>query len=79
MSNKEKLVRIFCEVFKVEEDQAANLEFGGQNWDSIGHLQMIGELENKFGISVSPDDIVKMGTFGDVVKVLEESYGVVFE
>lgn len=78
MTNREKVNKTLCEVFKAEEDQLTELGFGSKNWDSIGHLKMIAELENKFGISISSDDIVKMGTYGDVVKVLEESYGVVF-
>lgn len=79
MTNKDILDKTLCKVFKVEAGQLADLKFGSKNWDSIGHLRMIGELENEFGIAVSSKDIVKMDTYGDVIKVLEESYGVVFQ
>lgn len=78
MTNKEILDATFCEVFRAEKDELTDLEFGSKNWDSIGHIRLIEELENKFGISVSPDDMMKMGTYNDVKKVLEGSYGVVF-
>ena len=78
MTNKEKINDVLFEVFKVNEDQLEDLKFGTNYWDSIGHLKMIGELENKFEITISPDDIVRMSTYDDILKVLEESYGVVF-
>ena len=78
MTNTEKLNEILCDVFITEENQLADLKFGSKNWDSIGHMQMISKLEETFGISISPDDIVKMGTYDDVKKVLEESCGVNF-
>lgn len=79
MTNKEKLDKILCKAFKAEVEQLCDLKFGDSNWDSIGHITMIGELEAEFNISISSDDIMKMGTYDDIAKVLEESYGVDFK
>ena len=78
MTNKEELNKILCETFRVEENQLPDLKFGSRNWDSIGHIKMVTELEEKFDISISPDDVMEMGTYEDIIKVLEKSCGVVF-
>ena len=32
-------------------------------WDSIGHMSLISELESKFGISFETDDIIDLNSF----------------
>lgn len=79
MTNREKLNNVLCKTFRVEESQLRDLQFGSNNWDSIGHITMVTELEAAFSISISSEDIMKMSTYNEIVKLLEESYGVNFE
>lgn len=37
------------------------------NWDSMGHLNLIMELESRFGISFTTDDVLAMRTLTDIV------------
>ena len=50
MSNKEKYDRVFIESFSVDAEKLnEKLEYNSiETWDSIGHMQMIAELEDIF-------------------------------
>jgi acyl carrier protein len=44
-------------------------------WDSMGHITLIMELETVFGVSISLDDSMEMVTVGNVKDVLKR-YGI---
>ena len=41
------------------------------DWDSVGHLTLISNLERAFGISLDLDDIMGMENVRDIVRVLQ--------
>lgn len=41
-------------------------------WDSLGHIRLIAALEEKFDLSIPPEDQVEMLTFDLIGDVLEE-------
>ena len=45
-----------------------------EQWDSMGHLQLITELEQHFGVSLSIGDAMEMGSVGKVKEILRR-YG----
>lgn len=45
-----------------------------EQWDSMGHLQLITELEQHFGVSISIGDAMEMVSVGKVKEVLRR-YG----
>ena len=42
-----------------------------ERWDSMGHLSLILELEQEFGVALPPEQVEKMLDVGSIVKVLE--------
>lgn len=51
MTNVEKFNRVFTEVFMIKEGQLAGLKYQDiPEWDSIGHMNLIAELEEEFTI-----------------------------
>ena len=65
MTNKEKYDKIFMNCFSVDES-ALNDEFVYQcvpAWDSVGHMSMIAEIEDKFVIMMEIDDIIDFGSY----------------
>jgi acyl carrier protein len=40
------------------------------NWDSMGHLNVIMELESRLGVSFSTDEVLAMGTVREIVDVI---------
>tara|TARA_Y100001970_G_C14224243_1_gene854580 strand:+ start:2598 stop:2831 length:234 start_codon:yes stop_codon:yes gene_type:complete len=41
-------------------------------WDSIGHMTLISELEEKFSISFETDDIVNFSSYEEGKKILNK-------
>ena len=50
MNNLEKYKTVFCESFSISEtDLEVDLEYNSiEAWDSVGHMGMIADLEDKF-------------------------------
>tara|TARA_A100001015_G_C14371704_1_gene474497 strand:+ start:271 stop:513 length:243 start_codon:yes stop_codon:yes gene_type:complete len=65
MSSLKKYKQIFSKVFSLKEDyNFNNLKYQDiPEWDSIGHMTLISELENGFKISIDTDDIVDFSSF----------------
>lgn len=48
-----------------------NLEIGvSPGWDSIGHMTLIAELEDRFAVSLDTDDLVAINSFAASLEVL---------
>lgn len=47
------------------------LEIGkNPEWDSVGHMALVAELEERFGISLETDEIVGMSSYSKAVETL---------
>ncbi len=77
MENRKKYEKVFCEIFDVKQD-VLNETFTFSDveaWDSLVHLTLIAELEEKFDIMFSADDILHFGSYLNGMKLLQR-YGV---
>ena len=78
MTNDEKYLHQFMQVFEIDEATANGLEFKAiPAWDSVGHMGLVSALEEVFGIMLEPDDIVDMRSFAKGKEILAK-YGVKF-
>ncbi len=77
MDNLEKYVNAFVEGLGVDASVVnADLEYQSiSEWDSIGHMGLISELEDAFGIQMETDDIVDFNSF-EAGKEILKKYGV---
>lgn len=72
---------VIIEVFAAALDLPAGtnieaLEIGvNPEWDSVAHMALVAELENRFGISLETDDLVAMSSFAASIEILKR-YGV---
>ena len=79
MTNLEKYKRAFMLNFRVKEEDLPGLEYMGIiQWDSVGHMGLIAQLEEQFGIMMEPDDIVDLSSFEKGKEMLAAKYGVEF-
>ena len=72
MSNIEKLNKIFCEVFSVEES-ALNSEFNKCNvdgWDSVRQLSLTSSVEDEFDIMLDAEDILEFTSYENAKSIL---------
>ncbi|WP_281228035.1 acyl carrier protein [Flavobacterium aquiphilum] len=79
MNNIEKYSAIFCEALEVENKDLEGLKYQDViGWDSIGHMNLISELEEGFDIMLETDDIVDFSSFEKGMEILKEKYGIQF-
>ncbi len=77
MSALDELRNCFVETFDLgPETDPAGLEYHGiQAWDSVGHMQLIAAIEDRFGIMIETQDILDMSDFQHAVAIVRK-YGV---
>ena len=77
MANKEKYDGAFMESFSIPiESLNDGLAYQSiRDWDSIGHLGLIAELEDVFDISLETDDIIDFSSYEKGKEILAK-YGV---
>lgn len=76
MTNLEKYTKVFTETFTISDEQAQNLEYQAiPEWDSVGHMGLIAELEEAFDIMFDTEDIIDFSSFEKGKEILKK-YGV---
>lgn len=79
MSNLEKYTEVFTRLFEISRDEAENLKYQDIDaWDSVGHMTLISELENTFGIDMDADDIIEFESFEAGKDILSKNYQIQF-
>ena len=75
----EKYDQAFRIAFSIDETiLGADLKYESiQEWDSIGHMALIAELEDAFDISMEMDDIIDFSSYEKGIKILKK-YNVEF-
>lgn len=79
MNNKQKYDQVFISSFSIDESVLnENLEYNTiPDWDSIGHMELIAELEEVFDIMMEMDDIIDFSSYKKGFELLEK-YNVEF-
>ena len=76
--NKKKYVPTKKEInssesFSIDESALNNLEYNSiTEWDSVGHMSMIGSLEEAFNITLEMDDIIDFSSYEFGKKILKK-------
>ena len=42
-----------------------------EKWDSMGQLNLVVELETEFDITLEPEEIGEMKSYGDIIRILQ--------
>jgi acyl carrier protein len=73
----DRVRQAFVTAFDLPADADVEAMAIGANpeWDSIGHMALVAELEDLFGITLDTDDIVDMSSYAESVEILRR-YGV---
>tara|TARA_B100000886_G_C20400552_1_gene482388 strand:- start:89 stop:328 length:240 start_codon:yes stop_codon:yes gene_type:complete len=79
MDNINTYNKAFKETFSVKDDSLKkNLEYNSiDEWDSIGHMNLISALEENFKISFETDDIVDFSSYEKGKEIIKK-YGIKF-
>ena len=79
MKNKQKYDQAFIESFSIDKSKLGdNLEYNTiPEWDSVGHMGLIAELEEAFDIEMEMDDIIDFSSYKKGFELVAK-YGVEF-
>lgn len=73
MSNLEKYNSAFLNALQVEESELAGLTYQSvSGWDSVGHMQLVAELEDAFDILMDTDDIIDLSSYEKGMEILKK-------
>ena len=74
MNNIEKYKKAFTDSLSIETSTLNNnLKYNEiPEWDSIGHMTLISDLEDKFDISIETDDIVDFSSYEKGIEILKK-------
>ena len=79
MNNTEKYTQAFIDAFGIDAETAKTLKFQQiPAWDSVGHMGLVAQLEEQFGIMMEPDDIVDLNSYEKGKEMLASKYSVDF-
>lgn len=79
MTNLEKYNKIFRGMFRKTDEELPELKYRGiALWDSIGHMDLIGELEETFDIRIDTRDVLDFTSYEKGKEVLGR-YGITVE
>ena len=74
MSNLEKYDKVFINTFSINKEKLKkNIEYNSiKEWDSVGHMSMIANLEEIFEIVFEMDDIIDFSSYKTGKEILKK-------
>ena len=74
MSNLEKYDKVFINTFYINKEKLKkNIEYNSiKEWDSVGHMSMIANLEEIFEIVFEMDDIIDFSSYKTGKEILKK-------
>ena len=73
MENKIKYNTAFTESFGIDESILDDLEYESiQEWDSVGHMGLIAEIEEAFDIQLEMDDVIDFSSYVKGKEILKK-------
>jgi acyl carrier protein len=73
MTNIEKYREAFFSTFNLKEIDPSELEYQSINeWDSVGHMGLMAELEDSFDIFLETDDIIDFSSFKKGIDIMKK-------
>ena len=79
MANIDLYKEVFTNTFEIAEDQLAGLEYQAvPAWDSVGHMELVAQIEDVFDIMMDADDIIDLSSFEKGIEILKANYDVEF-
>lgn len=71
MDNLEKYKKVFIETLQIKENQLEGLKYQDvDEWDSIGHMGLMTDLEEAFDIEMDIDDIIDFSNFEKGMEIM---------
>ncbi|MCI6143507.1 MAG: acyl carrier protein, partial [Bacteroidales bacterium] len=66
------VLEVLKETFELESVDNNCSQSTCEEWDSMGQLNLVAELEDAFDVSLEPEEIGTMKSFDDIIRILKE-------
>jgi acyl carrier protein len=72
MENRKKYDKVFMDSFSIEKSKLGDdlIYESVSEWDSVGHMGMIADLEETFDIMLETDDIIDFSSYNKGIEIL---------
>ena len=71
--NIDEYNKVFVDSFKIKKEKLKKLKYDSiPEWDSVGHMSMVGALEEVFDITFEMDDIIDFSSYEVGKKILKK-------
>ena len=74
MKNKNKYIEIFIKSLLIDKKKfKESIKYNDiPEWDSIGHMTLMSDLEDGFKISIDTDDVIDFSSFKKGIQILKK-------
>ena len=74
MKNKNKYIEAFSKSLSIDKKKFnEKIKYNDiPEWDSIGHMTLMSDLEDGFNISIDTDDIIDFSSFKKGIQILKK-------
>jgi len=74
MKNKNKYIEIFIKSLSIDKKKfKESIKYNDiPEWDSIGHMTLMSNLEDGFKISIDTDDVIDFSSFKKGIQILKK-------
>ena len=73
------LLNIFTKLFKIKTKKVDSINHDKiSDWDSLKHILLIQEVENKFKLKVKDFDIAELTSFNNILKYIKKKKKIKF-
>ena len=75
MSAPAGLAGVFRRALDLSDDvDVTTLAYGqDEHWDSVGHMILVAELEDAYGLMLDTDDVIGLSDFDAAIRLLERN------
>lgn len=79
MTNLEKYTQAFSDSLGIPRDGVETLTYQSiDEWDSVGHMELVAAIEEAFDIMMDTDDIIDFNSFEKGKEILSKNYSISF-
>ena len=67
---EEKVLDILKNLFELDSVDSTISQATCEQWDSMGQLNLVVELESEFDVTLEPEEIAEMNSFDKIIEIL---------
>lgn len=68
---EEKVLEILKDLFELDTVDNTCSQATCEQWDSMGQLNLVVELESEFDVTLEPEEIGDMKSYDDIIRILK--------